>query len=98
VGVEVRCAPLDEVLEGVDVTFLKMDIEGAEPDALAGAAKLIARCRPVLAICVYHRQDHLWTIPLWIKRLVPEYRLYLRPHHEECWDLVCYAVPPERMI
>ncbi len=97
-AVEVRCAPLDAVLDGYKVTFLKMDIEGAEPAALIGAVNLIQRCRPILAVCVYHRQDHLWKLPLWIARHVSNYHFFLRPHNEECWDLVCYAVPTERLL
>jgi FkbM family methyltransferase len=95
----VECVVLDEVLSGRNApTFLKMDIEGAEPDALHGAAWTIARHAPILAICAYHQQDHLWRIPALIHSLNPEYRLYLRPHRIEGWDAVCYAVPPERAI
>jgi len=62
--ISVECVTLDESLRGISPTFLKFDIEGAEPDALAGAQETIRRCRPVLAVSVYHQQDHLWRIPL----------------------------------
>jgi hypothetical protein len=74
-----------------------MDIEGAEPDALAGAGGLVARHRPVLAVCVYHVQNHLWRLPLQMRALADDYRYYLRPYNEEGWDLVCYGVPAERL-
>ena len=93
----VECVALDKALDGLDPTYIKMDIEGAELDALNGASELIARCSPVLAICSYHRQDHLWKIPLLIRSFYPDYRFYLRPHLLEVWDLVCYAVPPSRL-
>ena len=96
-AVAIDCAPLDELLEREMPTFIKMDIEGAEPDALAGARQTIVRTRPVLAICVYHRQDHLWSIPLSLAEMCDRYRFFLRPHNEEGWDLVCYAVPEERL-
>jgi FkbM family methyltransferase len=61
---EVEVAPVDEVVGAGPATFLKFDIEGAEPGALQGAAQTIARDRPVVAVSVYHVQDHLWTLPL----------------------------------
>jgi len=91
-------APLDELLEHERPTFLKMDIEGAEPEALRGARETIVKHRPVLAICVYHAQDHLWSIPLTLREWCDEYDFYLRPHNEEGWDLVCYGVPRERSL
>ena len=93
----VNCVTLDEMLGSMEPTFIKMDIEGAEPDALRGASDLISRCAPVLAICSYHRQDHLWKIPLLIQSFNSGYRFYLRPHLLEGLDLVCYAVPPQRL-
>lgn len=97
-AVAVDCVRLDDLLADTSTTFLKMDIEGAEPDALAGAAALVARDRPVLAVCVYHLQDHLWNLPLQMHALAHDYRFYLRPYNEEGWDLVCYGVPTERVL
>jgi hypothetical protein len=51
---------------------------------------------PILAISCYHLQDHLWSIPLLINSLNPDYDFYLRPHDLEVWDLVCYAIPCSR--
>ena len=42
---------------------MKMDVEGAELDVLAGSHELLARCRPTLAISLYHNWDDLWNIP-----------------------------------
>jgi FkbM family methyltransferase len=95
---EVDCVALDEALQGCHPTYLKMDIEGAELDTLAGARQTIQSEAPVLAICCYHRQDHLWKIPLFIHSLNAGYRFYLRPHDIETFDLVCYAIPPHRAI
>lgn len=89
-GVEVECRTLDELLCDSQPTFIKMDIEGAEPDALEGARQVISRDRPKLAICVYHEPQHLWRIPLLMKSLCPGYVLKLRHYLETC-DVVCYA-------
>ena len=75
-----------------------MDIEGAEPDAIRGASRAIEAEAPILTVCSYHQQDHLWTIPLLIHSIRPDYRFFLRPHLLEVWDLVCYAVPETRLI
>ena len=84
---------LDDVLPTVMPTDIKMDIEGAELDALAGAKQLIRRARPRLAVCVYHRPDHLWEIPLYVRALGVPYDLYLRSHGHSAFDTVLYAVP-----
>ncbi|MFZ3211176.1 MAG: FkbM family methyltransferase [Terriglobales bacterium] len=89
-------AALDDLLPDLAPTYIKMDIEGAEMEALAGAQRLIRQYRPMLAVCLYHKPWDLWSIPLFIRSLQPDYRLFLRPHAEDGWDCVCYAVPPER--
>lgn len=96
--VAVAAEPLDTILAGERPTFIKLDIEGAEPDALHGARSTIEQHAPVLAICVYHQQDHLWSIPLLLKAWRDDYVFFLRPHNEEGWDLVCYAIPRARLL
>ena len=93
---EVDCVRLDEILEGETPTLIKMDLEGAEIEALLGGEAAIRRAGPSMAICVYHRPDHLWEIPLLLRRMLPNHQLHLRPHGYEGWDLVCYAVAPGR--
>jgi FkbM family methyltransferase len=75
-----------------DATFIKLDIEGAELEALKGAAGTIKRNRPKLAVCVYHKPGDLFEIPLYIRSLVPAYRLYLRQHQPVSCETVLYAV------
>ncbi|MBI5743862.1 MAG: FkbM family methyltransferase [Elusimicrobia bacterium] len=75
-----------------DATFIKLDIEGAELEALKGAAQTIRRNRPKLAVCVYHRPADLFEIPLFLKSLAPEYRFYLRQHQPVACETVLYAV------
>ncbi len=75
-----------------DATYIKMDVEGAELEALKGAAATIKRNRPKLAICLYHKPGDLFEIPLFIESLVPEYRFFLRQHQPVSCELVLYAV------
>ncbi len=81
---------LDSLID--KVSFLKMDIEGAELQALQGAKEIISRDKPKLAVCVYHLADHLWEVPFYIKKLVPEYKIYFRHHTSSSTETVCYAL------
>jgi len=92
-GAEVPCRTLDAVLGDDPPDFLKMDIEGAELEALQGAAGILRR-GPSLAICLYHVQSHLWAIPNLVHELLPGHRLHLRYHGTDAWELVLYAARP----
>jgi FkbM family methyltransferase len=94
----VQAFTLDDLLKSKQANFVKMDIEGAELDALSGARRMLARDRPILAIAAYHRASDLWNIPRLIKLIVPEYNLHLRRYAEDCWELVCYAIPSSRQM
>lgn len=90
---EVQVVKLDEVLDRAAPTFVKMDIEGSEPDAIAGASQMISRHRPKMAVCVYHAPDHLWKIPLQLNELLPDSRFTLRTYCGDGFDSVCYCLP-----
>lgn len=74
------------------VTFIKMDIEGAELEAIKGAENTIKRYSPKLAICIYHKPNDLWEIPMAIKKVNPQYEIYIRQHSLGLYDTVMYAV------
>ncbi|MFI3177671.1 MAG: FkbM family methyltransferase, partial [Eubacteriales bacterium] len=83
---------LDHLLDGRPITFLKMDIEGAELCALEGAKETIRKYKPKLAISIYHKPEDLIEIPMYIKKLVPEYRLYVRHYKWHHGETVLYAI------
>lgn len=89
----VQCVALDEALSGFRPTLIKMDIEGAELDALSGARSLIRESHAALAISIYHRPADLWEIPKLISSWNMGYSFYLRCHGHNTFDLVLYAVP-----
>jgi FkbM family methyltransferase len=97
-GIVLECRRLDSMEWPSPPTYIKMDIEGSEPQALAGGSRLIQERKPVLAICLYHRSEHFWQIPNFIYSLAPEYSIFLRRYAEDCWETVCYAVPQERLV
>lgn len=86
-------AALDDVIAGFSPNLIKLDIEGAERAALEGGFEIIGKHRPALAVCVYHLPHDLWTLPDFVQSNWPGYRLYLRPHQHNGFDLVLYAVP-----
>ncbi len=83
---------LDQQLKDTPVDFIKMDIEGAEMEALKGCAAIIQKQHPAIAVCVYHRIEDLWEVPLYLKELCSDYKIYVR-HHTKYWvsETVCYA-------
>jgi FkbM family methyltransferase len=74
------------------VTFIKMDVEGSELEALRGAANTIKRDKPRLAISLYHKPEDIIEIPQYISELVPEYKFYIRHYSYGLWKTVLYAV------
>jgi FkbM family methyltransferase len=90
---QVPVVALDDVLHGQPVNLIKLDIEGAEADALQGARRLIHEYRPGLAICLYHYPHHLWSIPLWVAKLNLRYSLYCRTYAQSTFETVLYAIP-----
>ncbi len=88
---------IDDVVTAPPPTFVKMDIEGAESAALAGARAGIRDGRSLLAISAYHKQADLWELPHQVRDMAADYRMFLRPHAGEGFDTVLYAIPQERL-
>lgn len=83
---------LDDILTEEIVTFIKMDIEGAELQALQGGEAIIRTQKPKLAICLYHKIEDFWEIPMYLHSLVPEYRLGILHHSKDIfYGTVLYA-------
>ncbi len=91
----IQVQTIDESVHSDYITFIKMDIEGAELKALQGAKETIKKYKPILAISVYHKPDDILKIPLYIKSLVPGYKIYLRHYTNMEVDTVLYAVMNE---
>jgi FkbM family methyltransferase len=88
----IPCAALDDCVNG-RVSFIKMDIEGGEFEALKGARRTIATHHPALAIAVYHSAADFRRLPELILSIRPDYRLFLR-HYSEGWaETVAYFAP-----
>jgi len=88
---KVNIMTLDKLLCNEKVDYIKMDIEGAEPNALLGSEKTILKYKPKCAISVYHNPFHIFEIPFYLNKLVPEYKIYFRHHSQLLYELVCYV-------
>jgi FkbM family methyltransferase len=96
--ITVPTTTLDNALKDEPVTFIKMDIEGAELEALKGAEGLLKKQKPRLAVCLYHKPEDIVEIPEFLYRAGPDYRFYIRHHNyirengNYAHDTVLYAV------
>lgn len=91
-GTAVEVTSLDQALEGKEITFIKMDIEGAEYRALIGARNVIVKNTPKLAISIYHKPEDIWELPKIIMEYCPNYRFYLRHYSLTDYETVLYAI------
>lgn len=90
----VEITTLDEDIDE-PITVIKMDIEGAEKDALMGAASHIKSDKPKLLISSYHMPEDIFEVPYLIDSLRDDYQFYMRFNgHNGIWpcDYVLFAV------
>lgn len=89
----VQAVDIDTLLQDESVTYVKMDVEGAEMEALEGGKRQIHLNRPKLFIAAYHHDADMFLLPLFLWQLVPEYKVYLRKHpYVPAWELNFLAV------
>ena len=91
--VSIQVKAIDSVIECSDVTFIKMDVEGSEMNALKGALQTIKKNRPKLAICIYHSDDDMVNIPEYLYSNLDNYSFYIRQHSYTINETVLYAIP-----
>ena len=82
---------LDSFFSNKKITFLKADIESYEQKLLLGARNIISRDKPLLAICIYHNAYDMFEIPLLIKEINPNYKMYIRQHYYGLSDTIIYS-------
>ena len=75
------------------VDYIKLDIEGAEQDAIDGAAETIKHYTPILAICIYHKAEDWYKIPQKVLAINGNYKVYLRHYMEGIFESVIYFIP-----
>jgi len=90
--VKIETASIDEVVGEETVSFIKLDIEGAELEALKGAKNTILRDKPRLAICIYHKPEDVAEILEYILSLHPDYKLFIRHYQMSVNETIVYAI------
>lgn len=94
---KIKVDAIDNLIEQ-KVDFIKLDIEGAEQDAIEGAKDTIKKYHPILAICIYHKAQDWYKIPEKIMEYYNKYELYVRHYMEGISETVMYFVPPNRIV
>lgn len=90
----VKGISIDSFLKNENITFIKMDIEGSELNALKGAEETIRKNKPKLAVCIYHRPEDITDIQDYLMELVPEYQFGIRHYTDHAFETVLYAFVP----
>lgn len=75
-----------------DSSFIKLDVEGFEMNALKGASKTIAMNKPRVVIAAYHRREDCFALQLELKKYRSDYKFYFRWHRNVPDDVMLYAV------
>lgn len=75
------------------IDFIKLDIEGAEQDAIIGAKETIKKYTPLLAICIYHKANDWYKVPSLVLQINNEYEIYIRHYMEGIYETVMYFIP-----
>ena len=89
--ISIEARRLDSIIDSVD--FIKYDVEGAEYDAIIGSEKLIIDKSCDLLVSMYHKNEDLYELPIFVNKLNPNYKLYLRRFpYIPAWDLNLYAI------
>ena len=83
---------IDNLIQDEKISFIKMDIEGAEQEALKGATQTIKENHPKLAISAYHKFEDLLTLPQFIYSLSDRHQFFLRRHSHLTHELVLYCI------
>lgn len=92
-GEEIEATTVDELCANKTVTYIKMDVEGAEKEAINGAHITLKNQKPKLNVALYHKSADIFEIPLQIAKINPDYKFHLRRHpYIPCWDMNLYCV------
>lgn len=90
--VQVELKSIDSVVDGDRVSFIKLDVEGYELEALIGAKETILKYHPRMAVSLYHKKEDIWKIPEYLLELHQDYKFYLRIYSNAYLEIVLYVL------
>jgi FkbM family methyltransferase len=88
----IQCVKLDDIIPNFSPNLIKLDVEGAELEALEGLEMIIKKNKPNLCISVYHTASHLLDIPLLIDSFDLDYKFFIRVHEQNTFGIVLYCL------
>lgn len=92
-GDEIETVTVDTLAGNRKITYLKMDVEGAEAQAISGAKHTLKNHKPKLNIALYHKSGDIFKLPLQIAEINPDYEFFIRRHpYIPCWDMNLYCI------
>ena len=92
-GVEIPARSVDSILDNGKATFIKYDVEGAEKEALTGSINTIKKYNPKLKVALYHRNEDIFELPLLIKEINPDYKIFIRKSpYIPAWEVNLFCV------
>jgi FkbM family methyltransferase len=91
-NITIKTATIDECVGNERVTFIKLDVEGAEYEALLGARNTIIRDRPKLAISIYHKPEDIFQLTELIMSFNNDYKFFLRHYQLSPCETILYCV------
>jgi hypothetical protein len=97
--IPVEVAALDDFVREQQIKkidFIKMDIEGAESEALEGAVNTLTQHRPRLAISIYHKKQDIILIPLFLARILKGYTYRLGHYTPGFCETTWYGIPHQK--
>lgn len=94
----VTVTPLDDIMPGGFVDFVKIDVEGHDREALRGMKGILQRSRPVVAVSLYHRPRDFVDLTLFLHQILQGmgYKYCVRQHLYNSFETVLYAIPTSR--
>jgi FkbM family methyltransferase len=93
----IQCVSLDHIIQGFHPNLIKLDVEGAEIEAMRGMEQIIREDRPNLCISIYHEPSHLYELPLLVQSWNLGYQLAIRVHEYNTFGVVLYCLNPNRI-
>lgn len=95
---ETPATTIDSEFENFPVDLIKLDVEGADKEALRGATNTIRRDRPKIMVSLYHQMNDLFEIPELIDSIQPGYKMYLGHHFMNSWETTLYCIHEDKVI
>ncbi len=87
------CVTLTTLCGDSQPTYIKIDAEGCENEILREGSKILCKFKPRLNIATYHKCADIFTLPLLINSINPEYKIHLRHHpYIPAWDTLFYCI------